>query len=758
MPAKTGAHLKSDLLILETSGAFEAPETPQSFAGVDQRAAAYLEMWSSVLENALASEQASPELTYLCLQAPPDEAIRQILHALYRESQLDKRNSLVSLLETCLQESLGDLFKKKCRSWDRNNAQDWSQFVQVIMSLPTRVANKMQENAPKYCTPEQYSSILVFHVASTLKFLAEAEEHEVRWDIDKLCLVVDKILTNFGGCMAVESLMTGLLQGCQNNTNLQTVVRSLVNNLEGKACENALTLALFSNSIGTIVGTEVSTSIKKTLLTTLPFLRCHNDTKLPENLIKTVEECFPKSELVDLLIKLISVWSNRSAISHTSIEQQTYVSEMIVWCVRSLKREDLTDDRLVILQSHLSDGIPKHLESTSKDIRLLGMVVAERVTALLHPDTDPLKFEYDSASQLYKQLNNLTLTTNEDKVAGDWFEVLKDKLKHTKSHFTPPVVAFRSSNLESTKISQIEGNSVHILDSDDEDDEFVSFDMSNDVPLSNNKKPAYLREALQLLAESPEEVCLSDLPELIAKQLPTDDGEIAIELLDALLHLEVTSDNEVMRGKSLVATVVAHPEETTKNLCEQLTVPNKYAYSHSSCILRILALSALEVFQGKKDSENVKIEVPALPKNTRRFHAYRPPIKETRSKFAPVAGFFLYPLLPCLHCDWPAELRVQLLATLATVIACSVHAPRAKKMSLDLIEELVVASWPQSHADPQVRVSAMRSVVTALANLDVQGVFECAQRQELRLWMAKASSNDPDEECRQWAARALTLI
>lgn len=755
LPTSTRGDLSSELRLLEVSGACEGPETPQIFAGVDERAPTRLELWASVLENALSTEKISPELTALCLQAPAQEAVRQILQALLRESQTDKRDGLAVLLEACLRESLGTMLIKQCRAWHQNFDEEWTQIVQLIISLPTRVANKMQELLPDFCDPEKYSEILVFQIASTLKFLAEADRHDVEWKVDDLAHFLDKVLTNYGGCKSVEVLMQILVLACEKDEHLHKVVRSTLLTLEDKACENAITLMILSKPIGSLVGTEVPNVWKRTMLSIIPFLRCHNNTEVAKNLIKSVAVALPRSDLVELLVKLVSVWSNRSAIAHTSLEQQTYISEMILCCISQLHSEDLQPNMLS-LQRTLGDGTTKHLESTSTEIRLIGMLVSEKLSALLHPKAEPLKFEYNEQSELCKHLRGLSLISEEKSFTGDWFEELTTKLKHEEMRVVLPPPRIK---LESSVVPKVVATTMPVLDSDDEDDdEFEAYDMSADVPVSQKEKPAYLREALQLFAEKPDEVCITGLAELISKQLPGDDASLAVELLEGLLHLEVDEESEAVRGKCLIATVIANPEETTKHLCHQLTLPNKFSYSHSSSILRVLALAALEMFQGKKEIENLKIEVPALQKNTRRFHSYRPPVKETRSKFSSVAGFFLYPLLPCLYCDWFAELKCQLLATLGTVVACSVHAPNVRKISLALLEELVVARWPASHVDPEVRVAATRAVVAALANLDMQGVFECGQREELRDWMRKAVRNDPDEGCREWAGKALSLL
>jgi len=112
-----------------------------------------------------------------------------------------------------------------------------------------------------------------------------------------------------------------------------------------------------------------------------------------------------------------------------------------------------------------------------------------------------------------------------------------------------------------------------------------------------------------------------------------------------------------------------------------------------------------------------------------------------------------------LHLEWwGAEVRLHLLATLSVVTICSVHCPVVRKLSLALLEELEVAGWPLRHEDSRLRAAALRCLLAALANLDIQGIFECVQRQGVRLHVQHMRNNDPDAECRDWAERACRLL
>jgi len=754
----TTQDLTNDVRLLELSGCVSGPVTPQIFSGLDRRVAKHPELWQEVLQNALSSSEMCPELTSLCLQAPLDEAIRQILSALLGNKQL------VQVLENCLQENLGDFLIRSCYWWEEEKEDvDWPHLVQTIVSLPSKVGNIVEKDMPLFCGIEKYSSLLCYQLGYAMNFLSQAVKEQVPWKVHKLGHFFSKVLTNYGGCESVEIFFRVLIAACERDQNLLMVFRTVLFYLEGKACENALTILLLNKSAEKVLGKEMPQQWKNHILVVLPFLRCHPKSNLPINLIDTVAESLVQ-EYVDFVIKLVSLWSNKSAITHTPLDQQIYVSEMILRSAVHLKKIELEGEKRLALQREIMRGVPKRLEETSENKKMMGLLVAEKLMAILNPLAEPLKFEYNQKLDLIQHLTNLEIKLENIDLLENWLDTLEEQLDFQEALFNS---RFRLKNmkLESTRLSEDTSSSQKlnsvVLDSDDDDenDEFEPYDMSNDKP-QKASLPLFLREYLQLMIDKPEEVCLDHLPQIIKKQLPDDDPSMAIELLEALLNLDLSKENASFRSESIVSSIEIHPTEAVQHLGGLLMVQNKFPTQYLSCILKSIASAASNLFHGPQPSgESVKFEPPALPKNTRRFHSYRPPVNETKSKFSPVAASFLFPLLPALHNQkWCAELRMQLLATLAIIITCSANCPRVKKMSLALIEELIFARWPIQHEDSQVRSAAVRCLLMALVHLDVQGIFECCQRDEVHSLMLNMSRNDPDDECREWANRALTLL
>ncbi|XP_059480017.1 telomere length regulation protein TEL2 homolog isoform X2 [Neocloeon triangulifer] len=738
--------LYADLLLLEANGCIEGPETPQKFMGLDRPAAPRTQMWPQILLERLSTKDVSPELGEFCMLAPVDEVCKQVL------SLLSANNQLARVLEKCLREELWDFLIKQCRHWQIDEQDvEWTNTAQLFVSIPSRVGNILEEKLPTFCQPEKFSSILFHQFGWVISFLAHAETFKVPWREDKLMQFLSKLLINYGGTESAETFFRILMSVCEKDVSVIKVTSKLCSRLEGKACENLVTLCLLHGSMSKILDWKTSEEVKNHILVVVPFLRSHPKCNLPLTLIDTIATSL-ESSFVEFVTKVASIWANKSAISHTSLEQQIYLSEMLIRAANHLTGKDLGEKRLA-LQRHLMGGVSQRLQETSIEKKVLGMVVAEKLLAVCFPTPEPLKFDYDSQTELANHLNHLQVTVEEVTWDGHWLVALQDLFESQEETFLP------TKELESTRISEPEspkGNLTLELDSDDEDDGFEAFDMSSDK-LPKEAQPIFLREFLNKIHEQSADegsMSLEGVAQMIRSQLPDDDSSLACELLDALLNLNLKKV-----GESVVAIIEVHPEEAVQHLAGQLGIPNKYSTLYLSCVLRSIGAAASNLYQGPSSPAQTEFKMLELPKNTRLIHSIRPAIRETKSVFAKVAPAFLYPLLPILHMEnWDPELRVTLLSTLAVVMACSVNCPRVRRMSLALIEEIVLAQWPLQHPDAKIRAATLKCILTALANLDMQGIFECNHRQELRGHLHSIAGNDPEHECREWASKGLSIL
>lgn len=119
------------------------------------------------------------------------------------------------------------------------------------------------------------------------------------------------------------------------------------------------------------------------------------------------------------------MWGSSSAVRHTPLPQQRYISKAALICLAHLGDEELQDSRdgeqvakgapsqslyphpspafsmhasvLPELLASLMAGVRCRLDSSLPAVRRLGMIVAEVASARIHPEGPPLKFQVSKA-------------------------------------------------------------------------------------------------------------------------------------------------------------------------------------------------------------------------------------------------------------------------------------------------------------------------------------------------------------------------
>lgn len=383
----------------------------------------------------------------------------------------------------------------------------------------------------------------------------------------------------------------------------------------------------------------------------------YKDDNLVINLISYLAQFLNNNRiLIELLMKLLDIWGNKSALNHTSVEQHKYITKLIIICVRKCKHH-LNRNEKDNIQRLLFSGISVHLESTHIILRAMGMSVGEIFTNELSESDDApkLSFEYnnmpDEITNLVQSLKNLAIEIKVSKekeqikkndliIENIEFNTLGDKKlyelgiecnvlskknieeKYNKNdqisiNNSKESIILNKENLTDNIInkSNIENDSE--LDSDDD---LIPYDMSHDTKISKKLRPAYLRDLRDNLvneknSNNPDifseslEVC----EELILSQLPNDDVSFAIELLELFITLKEScyvENFEILTFKACVAIVTVYPKECAEFLCRQFYLEvDKYSVSQRLFFLDILAysarkLSTIPLHENKKDIIN----------------------------------------------------------------------------------------------------------------------------------------------------------
>ncbi|XP_053991624.1 uncharacterized protein LOC128883371 [Hylaeus volcanicus] len=548
--------------------------------------------------------------------------------------------------------------------------QTWRNVVQILISLPNRVANKLKNKTFDTFLPQTYLKIMSFHIGRAISFINTGLHYGINIETKPLAILISKLVKTAN----VEHLLPFiaiLTEWCfKNKNNEQNLIQRIFKTLDTPSIEPIAVLFLkhcdVKFGVYPIFGDVLSNSNwKYTLTTKIPLMCYYNDENLIMNLSLYLSQFLDESRIViELLMKLLDVWGDKSALNHTSVDQHKYITKLIIMCMRKSKNY-LSRDEKDSIQRLLFSGISVHLECSHIILRAIGMCIGEIFTdELSESDNAPkLHFEYNNmpieAIDLVRSLKKLGTITNISErkehteenclILNDIeFDTLADKRLYELgvecSILLKKSIEIKESNRceDISTITNFKGLAVpHTIVSDnneiindtendselDSDDDLVPYDMSHDRKVTEKLRPAYLRDLRDNLVNeknstNPDifseslEVC----EELILSQLPGDDVSFAIELLELLITLKESCcvDNfETLTFKSCVAIVTIYPNECAAFLCQQFyTEVDKYSASQRLFFLDVLAETArkLSSIPVKENEESTIDEVKSKPK------------------------------------------------------------------------------------------------------------------------------------------------
>ncbi|XP_057343789.1 telomere length regulation protein TEL2 homolog isoform X3 [Manis pentadactyla] len=265
---------------------------------------------------------------------------------------------------------------------------------------------------------------------------------------------------------------------------------------------------------------------------------------------------------------------------------------------------------------------------------------------------------------------------------------------------------------------------------------------------------------------------------------PVATREVSVELAKVLLHLEEkksVAGFEGLRQRALVALTVTDPAQVAEYLTSQFYALN-YSLRQRMDILDVLTLAAQELSRpgrlGRAPPCSTGPGGPAAPawrrvveerirSKTRRFaqgSARRVPAA-CPNEFSPVAGCFFFPLVR--HFDRPLvtfdllgddQLVLGRLAhTLGALMYLAVNTTVAAPMGRALLDFVWALRF---HGDAYVRRGLLCAVSSVLLSVPPERLLGdlLGELLEARCWLAGVAEQDPDEDCRMLAVRALLLL
>lgn len=590
------------------------------------------------------------------------EILYILTDALKRSENVKVTNSLVILLEKLMKsDSLFSVITDICKA-NKSSAMEreelenkWRNILQLLVSLPNRIANKLDGKVPNTFLPAIYANILCFHIAKSIEFFdSNVAKLGFEPDVKMISMLISKAFVTLGS-WRFENLIDIFSAWCSGNSDgTKNLVQKILSHIDRPAVEPIAVLFLKRSDPAPVILAAFGNLLtnphwKHAFTVKIPFMTFYEDENLVKNLIDYLSSMTKEERILpDLVIKLLDIWSDRSALNHTSLEQHEYITKLILMSMRKIKKI-LTRSEKEEITRLLFSGTAAHLESTQSEVRGIGMITGETVIEILNDSEDEPKLKYDyegmpektrdivvklrnlnnvsdEAKNLSEKENNLVVgeisfgTLGAKKIyelAIDCEIVTKKSIESKDSSKNTTKSESRKEIAESPKIEQnSEQDSDDILDSDDD---LVPYDMSNDTPISEKLRPTYLRDMrdnlLNAQSNSDPNIFAESMrvaEDLISSQLPNDDSRFAVELLEIFVTLREISymeDFEISKYKACIAIVMVFPKESAKYLCNEFhTKIGQYSVKDRLFILDILGQSAqkLSKIEAKVKNSQVK--------------------------------------------------------------------------------------------------------------------------------------------------------
>ncbi|XP_040885566.1 telomere length regulation protein TEL2 homolog [Toxotes jaculatrix] len=729
----------------------------------------------------------------LFLHGPPDQALLVLMEGIGALSPSTNLNHLVSITETFLQSGrLADLLWSHCLEVVPSDSPQFREtLLGRIVALPDLTANKLHPNNKPLFLPQRYYSLLATEMLTSLERTCQALRDGTDCSLTFVAQVLGKVCIQ-GHSDVVLAVMAPRLSACTRSDMVwQRVCWKLLENIPQRWIESVLTGLVQAvsgpDAFGRITGNLVLTNKKAQFVIThkLLLLQYKYKTQVLRIVLGYLAADRERRPLLIQVLRSVSqAWANPSAVKHTPLEQQLYVSKALLLSVSLLRDSELQELRSELLQCMLG-GMQSHLDSSVVQIRRVGMVVGECLSSRMDINGTKLKFEYDQDDETQELLSLMTPVNGEEPEPEpvNGVDAPQETSEVTPS---PQNVSQNKSGPQASKTDP---------ESDlDSDDELTPYDMSGDQEISQASPPRYLRDCLETLTSSEDavrvELSLRVAESLVRKNVFAT-REISVQLTKVLLHMEDKySINGFLslRQATMVALTATDCIPVTQYLTTEFYSLN-YSLRQRLDMLEVLALAAQELskpitekrdpsagtaastdltpYPGDNPAHWRQVVEKRIQSKTKRFSkgATQPPAKATPNRYAAVAGHFFFPLLrnydkPQVTFDLLGSDHLvlgRLIHTLGLFMHLAVNAPIAAQMGHALLDFVWALRY---HVDQMVRRGVLFAVCSVFLSMPSQNLLLDLSDQlfETRTWLADVAEKDPDADCRSLAVQSLVLL
>uniref|UniRef100_A0A4W4EHZ4 Telomere length regulation protein TEL2 homolog n=1 Tax=Electrophorus electricus TaxID=8005 RepID=A0A4W4EHZ4_ELEEL len=708
------------------------------------------------------------------LKGPPDQALMMLLDSVNSISDSSGLEQCVRVLENFLSSGrVRVLLWSKCEggSEHTDSARLRETVLGRLAALPTLAANRLHTHTPVLFLPQQYYQQLACDILATLEKTCQTLRVGQDCSLGFVAQLLGKVCMQGHGGLVCGMLAPHLSSLTRSDVLWQRVSCKLLENVPERWVESVITALIHNlhgaSALSRVMGNLVLKNKKVTFVLTHKLLLLQY--QHPTRLLRTVLGYLALEEGRRLLLRQVlqsvcEVWCNSSAVRHTPVEQQLYVSKALLLCVSLLNHTDIQELREELLQCMLG-GVQCRLDSNIECVRRIGMVVGECLSQKLDPPTSQLKFQVTF---------DLSVSNRE------FLIILCCNVSYSLPSFsTSFFFVFLHSSFCLSCLSFLS------------DDDLTPYDMSHDQVKQKVTSPHYIRDCLEALMSSndPErlELSLQVAEELLRKNISAT-REVSVKFTKVLLHLEDrynTTGFYKLRQNAMVALAVMHTQPVVEYLTTEFYSLN-YSLRQRLDILEVLALSAQELSEpipdkrtgphsvtpattlelcGEVEHWRQVVEKRIQSKTRRISKGVSQPPKATPNRYAPVAGYFFFPLLrnydrqqvtfDLLGNDHLVLGR--LMHTLGLLMHLAINAPVSTQMGKALLDFVWAVRF---HADQMVRRGVLFAVCAVFLSMPSENLLMEISDDllENRAWLADIAENDPDADCRSLAMQSLVLL
>ncbi|XP_057682952.1 telomere length regulation protein TEL2 homolog [Corythoichthys intestinalis] len=795
----SSAHKQDAILALQTLRSY-LDETPENASVSGQRTEFLKSHFTRTLQflvrnigadwlHGLTVAQRSELWDGLFLHGPPEQTLLVLMEAIGELKPSSNLDHLVSITERFIKSGrLAEMLWSYClATGPADSPQIRETLLARIVALPDLAANKLQHNNNPTFLPQHYYPLLAKEMLTALERTCMALKDGTNCSLVFVAQVFGKLCAQGHSASLMAVMIPKMSSSTRTDMVWQRVCQKLLENVPQRWMESVLTGLVQAvhgpDALGRIMGNLVVTNKTAQFVIThkLLLLQHKYETRTLRVILGYLAaEKDRRPLLIQVLRSVSQAWANPSAVKHTPLEQQMYVSKALLLCVCLLEDAELQELRSELLQCMLG-GMQSHLDSNVVRIRHMGMVVGEGLSSRMNINGTKLKFEYEEDEET-RELVSLLIPLNMDESEPESEEgVSLQEIKENQ-----PDCNHTLANEEQEKTSTKKE-----LDSDlDSDDEFTPYDMSGDKELNKSSPPRYLRDCLENLisSEEPERVELSLMvAESLVRKNAFATKEISVQLSKVLLHMEDKYNINgflALRQATMVALVVTDCIPVTQYLTTEFYSLN-YSLRQRLDILEVLAVAAQELSKPALENTDPSVAMDLTPysanntahwqqvvekriqSKTRRISkgGTKAPAKAAANRYAPFAGYFFFPLLrnydkPQVTFDLLGGDHLvlgRLIHTLGVLMHLAVNAPVAAQMGRALLDFVWAVHY---HTDQMVRRSVLFAVCSVFMSMPSQNLLVDLADQlfETRSWLADVAEGDLDADCRNLAMQSLVLL